>query len=184
MRNSKNGSFKELCGSCKHQGCCTSFASPLVFSRDLENLENIGKAGDEFLREITIRGQRVTTIRKKTNSNTCTFWDDDKHVCSIYENRPFDCRMYPFDIYMIDGKYTWIVYSCNPESKWQWSETHLKMLENDERFYEVMRNIEAFSDLSEIDVIMKGHNLPYTILREVNCEKSTKQKLEAQNCLS
>jgi len=163
---SKNGSFKTLCSSCTHNDCCTSFPSPIVFSHDLVDLKSIRKDGIEFIKETTIDGKKVNTIRKKNHSTICTFWDEDKKNCSIYNNRPFDCRMYPFDIYFIDGKYRWIVYSCNPESDWKWSEAHLQMLEKDERFIEVIENIKIFSDLSELKSFQR--EIPYTVLREVH----------------
>ena len=160
--------FKDLCTSCKHQGCCTNSSVPLVFQHDLKSLKNIGKSGEKYLQEITIKDKKVKTIRKKENSTMCIFWDENERKCSIYENRPFDCRAYPFDIFLINGKYHWIVYSCNPESGWQWTEDHLNMLENNKQFLEIMKNIEIFSNLDEIKNMKKLHELSYTILREVN----------------
>lgn len=39
----------------------------------------------------------------------CVFLDDDKK-CMIYEWRPLDCRLYPFDIAKLDGRHFWIVH--------------------------------------------------------------------------
>jgi len=163
----KTPTFNKLCDSCTHRGCCTSFASPLVFSHDLKDLKNIGKDGEEFVKEIKINGKNVKTFKKKNNSSICVFWDENKGMCSIYKNRPFDCRAYPFDIYYIDGKYHWIVYSCNPESEWRWTEKYLQMLENDKQFKEVMENIDVYSDLSQINKLEKSKQYPFTVLREV-----------------
>jgi drug/metabolite transporter (DMT)-like permease/Fe-S-cluster containining protein len=167
----KDTSFKKLCGSCKHQSCCTSFASPLLFNTDIERLKSIGKDGLEYTRDIIINGQKVRSIRKKPNSNMCVFWDDKNTKCSIYHNRPFDCMMYPFDIFLINQKYHWIVYSCNPESGWQWTEEYLKMFENNTQFQEIIKNIEVYSNLDEINSLKKLDELPFTILREVNFQK-------------
>ena len=163
----KTPTFNKLCDSCTHQGCCTSFASPLVFSHDLKDLKNIGKGGEEFVKEIKINGRNVKTLKKKNNSSICVFWDENKGMCSIYKNRPFDCRAYPFDIYFIDGKYHWIVYSCNPESDWRWTEKYLQMLENDKQFKEVIENIDVYSDLTQINKLEKSKQYPFTVLREV-----------------
>lgn len=167
----KGTSFEKLCGSCKHKNCCTSFASPLLFERDIERLKSIGKDGEEYTRDIMIEGQKVKTIRKKPNSEMCVFWDDQSKKCAIYNNRPFDCMMYPFDVFHINGKYHWIVYSCNPESGWQWTEEHLKMLENNPQFNEIIKNIEVYSNLDEINNLKKLEKFPYVILREVNFKK-------------
>ena len=164
--SSKNGTFETLCSSCKHSGCCTSFPSPMLFSQDLINLQSIGKGGAEFIKETITNGIKIRTIRKKNNSTTCTFWDENEKKCSIYNHRPFDCRIYPFDIYLIDGKYHWIVYSCNPDSDWKWSEEYLQALEKDKRFTEVIENLKNYSDLSEIKTLQ--YEVPYTILREIN----------------
>ena len=167
VSKSKTLTFNKLCDSCTHKGCCTSFASPLLFSHDLEDLRDIGKDGEEFIKEIKINGRNTKTLKKKDNSNICVFWDEVIGKCSIYKNRPFDCRAYPFDIYFIDGKYHWIVYSCNPESEWQWTEKYLQMLENDKQFNEVMENIDVYSDLTQINKLEKSKQYPFTVLREV-----------------
>lgn len=164
---SKTPNFNKLCDSCEHKGCCTSFASPLLFSHDLEDLKAIGKEGAEFVKEVKINGKSIKTLRKKNNSSICVFWDEDKGICSIYKNRPFDCRAYPFDIHLIDGRYHWIVYSCNPKSDWGWSEKYLQMLENDKQFNEVMEKIDVYSDLTQINKLEKSKQYPFTVLREV-----------------
>ncbi len=174
-KKEKEISFKALCDSCKHQSCCTSFASPLLFKTDIERLKTIEKDGEEYTKEVTIEGKKVRAIRKKPNSNLCTFWDEKNKKCGIYNNRPFDCMMYPFDIFRINEKYHWVVYSCNPQSGWQWTEEHLKMLENSPQFSEIMQNVEVFSNLDEINNLKKLDELPYTIIREVNFNKLINQ---------
>jgi Fe-S-cluster containining protein len=160
-------SFKRLCDSCKHQGCCTNSSVPLVFPRDLNALKSIGKSGEEYLQLVTIKDKKVFALKKKNNSNVCVFWDEDKKMCSIYENRPFDCRAYPFDICLVDGKYHWIVYSCNPDSDWRWSENYLQTLEKDMELNEVFNNIEIFANNTELILPRESEKTPYTILREV-----------------
>jgi len=164
-------SFNDLCGSCKHQSCCTSFASPLLFNTDIQKLKTIGKYDKDHIKVVTIEGKKVLTIRKKPNSTLCTFWDEKNQKCGIYDNRPFDCIMYPFDIFCINEKYFWVVYACNPQSSWHWTEEHLRMLENDPQFSEIIENIEVFSNLDEINNLKKLDELPYTILRQVNFKK-------------
>lgn len=164
-------SFEKLCGSCKHQGCCTNSAVPLVFSYDLHDLKAIRKDSNEFLKEINVYGKKIKAIRKKENSNICVFWDENKNLCSIYQNRPFDCRAYPFDIHLINGKYHWIVYSCNPESNWEWSEEYLQTLEQDKQFNEIMEQIEIFAGHTRMILPHESGKTSYTVLREVNYQK-------------
>ena len=161
-------SFKKLCDSCQHQGCCTNSSVPLVFPHDLNALKSIGKSGNEYLQQVTIKNKKVFALKKKNNSNVCVFWDEDKKMCSIYENRPFDCRAYPFDICLINGKYHWIVYSCNPDSDWHWSENYLQALEKDMELNEIFDNIETFANNTELILPHESEKTPYTVLREVN----------------
>jgi len=163
----------ELCESCDHQACCTSFASPVVFSEDIRKLKRIGKASENYLDYTMIKGRTVKIIKKKKNSTHCIFWDEKKEQCSIYQSRPFDCQMFPFDIVAVGDKYHWVVYSCNPESNWQWSEKHLQKLEDDKSFSEIMENIDAFSDLTQIKTLKENQKIPMIVLREVRCKKST-----------
>ncbi len=162
-------STKKLCKSCKKQTCCTDSAVPLVFSQDYLDLKSIGKDGKEFLMNIKINGKKVNAIKKKNDSNICTFFDESKKKCSIYQNRPFDCRAYPFDILSVDGKYCWIVYSCNPESNWKWAETYLQKLEQDKQIKEVMQKIDIFAGHTSIILPKESKKTPFTILREVRC---------------
>ncbi len=85
-------SFEKLCGSCPHQNCCTNSQEPLVFGKDFEDLKKIGKANENYLKKITIKGMQVNAIKRKENSTNCIFWDDSGKKCSIYSQRPFDCR--------------------------------------------------------------------------------------------
>ena len=102
----------------------------------------------------------------------CIFWDEDKKMCSIYENRPFDCRAYPFDIHLINGKYHWIVYSCNSKSDWKWTEEYLEALENDKQFNEVMKKIEIFAGHTKMILPQELEKTPYTVLRKVKYTKN------------
>jgi Fe-S-cluster containining protein len=141
-----------------------------VFSHDLNALKNIGKSGTEYLQEVMIKNKKVKAIKKKNNSNICVFWNENERKCSIYENRPFDCRVYPFDICLIDGKYYWIVYSCNPSSDWHWSEIYLQILERDMEFNEIFNDIETFADNTELHLLQESQKTPFIILREVKCK--------------
>jgi len=160
--------FKQLCSSCTHQACCTDFAAPLVFTEDIKDLKDIGKDSDEYLEEIIIQNKPVKRIKKKPNSNACTFWDEEKRMCSIYNKRPFECRMFPFDINPIDGKFYWIIFSCNPDSDWKWTEEYLTMMENDKSFPDILDNISLFADMIQKDVLDKEQEILYTVLREVS----------------
>ncbi len=163
--------FKELCGNCSHQNCCTNSQEPLVFEHDYELLKKIGKANDDFIKKITINGNQVRALKRKENSTNCIFWDESGKKCSIYSERPFDCRAYPFDIILHDGKFHWIVYTCNDKSEWVGGENFLQMLENSDAFRDLLKNIEIFAANTQRILPEESKKTPYKILREVNLGK-------------
>ncbi len=167
----KRGSHKTLCNTCQTSSCCTSFSSPLLFPTDVNKLKAINKYGDRYVKEIKIRGKMQKSITKKKNSTECIFWDSNNRKCSIYKNRPFDCMIYPFDIFSINGKYYWVVYTCNPNSDWTWSESHLQTFENSEEFKDILDNIETYQGNIDPEMISKNDKIAYSIIREVNLSK-------------
>ena len=160
-------SYKNLCETCEHKSCCSDFASPMLFPTDLKNLEKIGKLNNNFLQDLVVDNKLIKIIKKKDNSNTCIFWDEEKKLCSIYESRPYDCRMFPFDIDWVDNEYHWIVYSCNKNSDWAWCDEYLKKLESDPQFDEIMKHKENFR-LTSKNYVDPQTESPYAILRKVN----------------
>lgn len=175
----KRGSYKTLCETCNVRSCCTSFTSPLLFSHDIDKLKAINKFDDEHVNVIKINGNVLQNIKKKKNSTECIFWDSNSKKCSIYQNRPLDCMIYPFDIFSINGKYYWIVYSCNPKSDWKWSESHLLTFENSNEFMDILLNIESYSH-RDTDLLTKIDATKYSIIREVNFNKLLKNDLNTE----
>ena len=51
-------------------------------------------------------------MKRQKNSNACHFYKDCK--CTIYDVRPIDCRIFPYDIKLEkDGNYYLIYYLTN-----------------------------------------------------------------------
>ena len=162
-------SISNLCVSCKKLSCCTDFFPPLLYPSDLIRLKNAGKSENEFLKNIRINGNVIKTVKKKENSTACMFWDEEKRLCGIYNDRPFDCKMFPFDVWWTNNEYHWIVYSCNPESDWKWTEQYLQKLESDPQFNEMMQNNEVIRLTSDNpEYLANIEEPPYAVLRKVN----------------
>ncbi len=162
-------SISSLCNSCKKLSCCTDFFPPLLYSTDFSRLKNAGKTESQFIKNIRVNGDIIKTIKKKDNSTTCVFWNEERRLCEIYNDRPFDCRMFPFDVVWVNNEYHWIVYSCNPNSDWAWTEEYLKKLESDPQFDEMMRNSKAIKITSEsTECLADIEEPPYVILRKIN----------------
>jgi len=160
--------FESLCGNCDHKNCCTDSAVPLVFPKELELIKKNIPDTTNFLKTVKINGVHVNAIKKKNDSSECVFWDGETGGCKIYESRPIDCRLYPFDIMFVNDAYHWIVYSCNEKSDWSWSELHLKSLETFDGFDDLMNNMGLFSEHTNMILPNESEKTPYVVLRKVN----------------
>lgn len=65
---------------------------------------------DEFEKHFKAHSSRLTIIKYKKmyivyprNNLPCPYWDEKKG-CGIYENRPIDCRLYPYDLHKLIEK--------------------------------------------------------------------------------
>jgi len=169
MKKDSTLSFKNLCNTCQDHSCCTTFASPLIFNSDLLKIKSV--TNEKFFEFIKVNDKKMMALTKKKDSSSCHFWDS-KVGCRIYQHRPLECRMFPFDIHKIDNEYRWVVYTCNPNSDWQWAESYLQMLETDPVFPELMENIEEFTDLSRMEENSGEIQYPYKILRRIQIAQS------------
>jgi len=58
----------------------------------------------KICRVIDINGFRRLSLREKDNFD-CIFWEEDG--CRVYENRPLQCRSYPFWSHCLESLQTW-----------------------------------------------------------------------------
>lgn len=101
----------QFCNGCigKFSCCCNceEIDMPILLPFEVENISRITKKNlDSFAVKLTnnlYQMKRVNEDEKKE----CVFFQNSK--CSIYNNRPIDCRMFPFDFKEIGGEY-WIIY--------------------------------------------------------------------------
>ncbi len=159
--------WKELCDSCKKKPCCTDFMEPYVSDEQADIIRKTYDIDFEFTKvNAPNNGIPELVIINKPESNECIFWDSAKG-CTIYDKRPFDCKVFPFDIYSFDGVPYWIVFNCNPDSDWTWTESSLKSLENDPAFKDY---VESIYDEHDLDGIRNKSPIlaNYTKLRKVN----------------
>jgi len=144
LTNNDKFSFESLCSTCTNS-CCHGIDCPPVFPNDLNKLAKIGKNTDDFIQILTItESKKLMQIKRKPNSDECIFFDSEKNHCGIYEHRPLDCQMYPFDINVIKGEPWWVVLSCNPNSDWAWTESHLEKLESKPELIELIERADIY----------------------------------------
>ena len=161
-RDNPNG-WKDLCNSCHAKTCCSDHLPPFVSDDEFKKIEEAtGRSDFVTLREINNKIKYI--MKTKENTDECIFFNSEKG-CTIYQNRPFDCKIFPFDIYKINGIYTWIVYSCNPNSDWRWTEPILESFEKEWLTSKTMNELEYFTNNERLD--QSGKAFSYEILRNV-----------------
>jgi Fe-S-cluster containining protein len=107
----KEGTFQK-CTKCKEKlNCCQLFDKLNSPSLSEEEVNIIKEKYTDFLDNTCNNTYTIKTI-----NNTCIFYKNNK--CEIYDIRPLDCRLYPFDIIEKENKYYLILYklTCNNKS--------------------------------------------------------------------
>ena len=109
---------------------------------------------------------------KITTEGCCTFYNSAKGICTIYEVRPIDCRLYPLDFEQVDddkdGDDNWVVYDC-PLSRQLDDEALERMMTNfEENFADEIKAIE-YSGSENIIKIESKH--PFRMLRKMRSIK-------------
>jgi Fe-S-cluster containining protein len=87
----KNFDFLKTCKSC--QNWCCKNENPFASSKELAKLKI----------------DKITTKK----DGTCQFLGPSGK-CSEYKKRPFECRIFPFDIIEIKGKLYWVLWKNCP----------------------------------------------------------------------
>jgi Fe-S-cluster containining protein len=86
----------EICLAC--QGCCRfaeqdSVWAPAVLDEDISRLMSAG-----IPPSLINKNRRVRTVPDLSGASAyaCVFLDARDNHCSVYQLRPFECRLYPF----------------------------------------------------------------------------------------
>lgn len=145
------GTFKH-CTNCKlENNCCLSFDkidSPILSEEEVMVIVRIKKEFTSLFNNY----QNSYTI--KLNENKCPFYNNG---CSIYNIRPLDCRLFPYDIKNINNKYYLVLYNldCNSNNVV-------------EKVDEIIEKIKPFiHDFTDLNLNQRSNKLPYTIIKEI-----------------
>lgn len=103
-----------FCNTCvgKFDCCCNcnEIDMPILLPNEAENISRISRLGvDEFAKKLTNNLYQMKRDNNDPNKG-CIFFKNNS--CTIYENRPIDCRLFPFDFKEINGEY-WLIYYDN-----------------------------------------------------------------------
>ena len=101
-----NGTY-EFCTKChneRRQCCCASndIDMPILMPSEARKLQSLNPRNQKM--QYFSRAIGSTSIRQMnslSNSSSpvyCHFYDPHDNKCKIYDNRPTDCRLFPFDI--------------------------------------------------------------------------------------
>lgn len=155
------------CDSCNL--CCREYSGHRYVTED--DIPRIAARGaTDFYEKKTEYGFNVL----KDRQGYCMFYDTASKRCSIYSVRPADCRFFPYDVLLKEGKYSWIKWNIDePGAKCLIyenldDEKALRKLE-DEVVPGFMKNIEEYALYTD-RMIAKEKN-DYKILREIRFRK-------------
>ncbi len=103
-----------FCNSCvgKFDCCCNceNIDMPILLPFEAKRLQiSQRRTIDKFAKKLS---EHLYQMRRADNDEKkgCIFFQNNR--CSIYNERPLDCRLFPFDFKEKDGEY-WIVYYNN-----------------------------------------------------------------------
>ncbi len=101
----------QFCNACvgKFDCCCNceDIDMPILLPFEIETISKKTKENvNQFAEK---KSNNLFQMKRKggINNGECFFFKNNQ--CSIYENRPLDCRLFPFDFKEINGEY-WMVY--------------------------------------------------------------------------
>ena len=153
FRNSE-GTYKH-CSNCKmEKNCCCEFDKidniVTTVSEKNQIIKRLGSSAEIIFKQINSEAYNIIS-----NQGICPFYDQG---CTIYDIRPSDCRLFPYDLKEIDGKYFLIKYNLACGSK--------NVNENIDSVVEVLKTIiKTYTDKKRNQ---KVSQLEYTIIKEIN----------------
>lgn len=111
MKKWFDNSISFACTACGK--CCTSGGSTKVFvnRREIQNIaHNVGLEEDLFVTKyvderLDDSGRVLKSLKKHSTKSQCTFLSGKK--CTIYKDRPTQCRTYPYWPHIMIGSAEW-----------------------------------------------------------------------------
>ncbi len=85
------------CLSCKEKCCDSEIVFPLFVTEN------------EYERLTCLYPDAIGQFNK---SVPCPFLKENK-LCIVHDTKPIDCKLFPFDIIMVDQKFYWIIREIN-----------------------------------------------------------------------
>ena len=111
----KNKGTYNHCSHCKiKKNCCCDFDDEIdnivtTINEKEQIIQRLGKHNDKHFVKINDEAFNILSI-----NGVCPFYNKG---CTIYDIRPSDCRLFPYDLKEIDGEYYLIQYDLPCGSK-------------------------------------------------------------------
>lgn len=138
----------------KETNCCCDFNTidfPILSNDEYEFLVNTLKVDTNNFLPVDNGCFNLVAI-----NGICPFY---KKKCTIYKNRPNDCKLFPFDIKNIDGKYYLVLYNLDCCK-------HKDML--NENVDDVVNSIKPYiNTFTDKKLNLNMDNLDYTTIKEI-----------------
>ncbi|MEM2121635.1 MAG: YkgJ family cysteine cluster protein [Candidatus Woesearchaeota archaeon] len=151
------------CLNCMFETKCCKIEPPFIFEFEKPKFK-------DFLLFKNYKKNKIALIKKQ--GRTCVFLKNNR--CKIYSNRPFNCRIFPFDIKKINGKFFWILWDfCYGPKNFDSKEINKLLLNFDKYLYKIdEKELELYSDYTNESKFFK--NLKFKIIRELNLKPNIK----------
>ena len=153
MFGNNDGTYKH-CSKCQmEKNCCCEFDKIdniiTTVSEKNEIVKRLGASAEMLFKLINDGAYNIIN-----NQSVCPFYNQG---CTIYDIRPSDCRLFPYDIKNIDGKHFLIKYDMPCGSK--------NVDENIDGVVEVLKTIiKTYTDKKRNE---KVDRLSYIIIKEI-----------------
>ncbi|MCK9596012.1 YkgJ family cysteine cluster protein [Candidatus Pacearchaeota archaeon] len=108
----------------------------------------------------------ITALTTK-EGNSCIFLDS-AGKCTVYDDRPFECRIFPFDIQEIDGKFLWVIWTNCPASSKVDCAKMIDYFENTFSKKWPKEYITEYVNYHKLNQPIKYSKNTFKIIREVN----------------
>jgi len=156
MKHPKNDGTYSHCSTCKiKKNCCCDFEDGIdnivTTVREKEEIvKRLGSDAEKHFKKINHEAYNILSI-----DSVCPFY---KNGCTIYDIRPSDCKLFPYDLKEINGKYYLIQYNLPCGS--------INVHENvDNVVKELCSIIKTYTDKK---IEERVNLLPYKVIKEIN----------------
>lgn len=152
--NRDTGTYRH-CTDCKiKHNCCCDFEEGIdnivVTLEEKKRIINaMGRGSESYFSKINEQAYNILSV-----NGVCPFYKDG---CTIYDIRPSDCRLFPYDLKEIGGKYYLIQYDLPCGSN--------KVNENVDEIIDVLSEIiETYTDKK---IEEKVNKLQFKVIKEI-----------------